>query len=590
MVLFGSGMSYGHSHANSNLPILLAGGRGLGLRHGRHLDYNHPKGYAYTLSYDEWLGLCGKPKDGKARLSNVMLTMLQKMGVATERFVDSTGPVSEVWRDPGRRLLAALAASAATAAAAAGRRRPAGSSACWRRRTSSTGRAGSAPARPAEIVEFALTPDAAVEYLDADADLRDLPLGTAYRVHPGARRGRPVHPGDGRPGPLHGGRPGRRHVPRGRSQPRRRHDPRRPPRPSGGDPKEPSAGRRPSSGPTPGPRSGRATRRRRSPRWRPGTSTRQPGRGGRGGLRRDLGRPRRPGGGHRPAAAALRRVRQGPRPARPGRADRGPDAHAVGLRGRAGDLRADLAGRQQPGRARACESPSPTTSCGPGTRPWTTSGERSSSSTRPTGRPRVAAGGDGQLHARRVPPGAVRPGVPGRLADRRTSRSANSSSTTARGPLPPELAELPGQGVSRASTRSAPTTAMPTCPGIGSGPAWPRRPDSEHRVFGELLAVGADRRSGRFRLDGTADGSRVQPDPGGQGPLPQRRRRPRRHPGRHPLPVLTCTRTTRGVPPGEFRDGRGERPGAERGRLAGRGPEPGRGDADRRPAAAGRPQ
>jgi hypothetical protein len=96
MVLFGSGMSYGHSHANSNLPILLAGGRGLGLRHGQHIDYNHPKGHAYTLSYEEWMGLCGKPRDGKARLSNVMLTMLQKMGVETERFVDSTGPVSEV--------------------------------------------------------------------------------------------------------------------------------------------------------------------------------------------------------------------------------------------------------------------------------------------------------------------------------------------------------------------------------------------------------------------------------------------------------------------------------------------------------------
>ena len=65
MVLFGSGMSYGHSHANSNLPILLAGGRGLGLKHGQHIDYNHPKGYDYTLSYDEWVGLCGKP--GTAR-------------------------------------------------------------------------------------------------------------------------------------------------------------------------------------------------------------------------------------------------------------------------------------------------------------------------------------------------------------------------------------------------------------------------------------------------------------------------------------------------------------------------------------------
>ena len=97
MVLFGSGMSYGHSHANSNLPILLAGGRGLGLKHGQHIDYNKPhlKG-DYTLTYDEWRSLCGKPKDGNARLSNVMLTMLQKMAVNTEKFVDSLGPVSEL--------------------------------------------------------------------------------------------------------------------------------------------------------------------------------------------------------------------------------------------------------------------------------------------------------------------------------------------------------------------------------------------------------------------------------------------------------------------------------------------------------------
>ena len=97
MVLFGSGMSYGHSHANSNLPILLAGGRGLGLKHGQHLDYNRPHMKEdYTLSYEEWRSLCGRPKDSKARLSNVMLTMLQKMEVQSEKFVDSLGPVSEL--------------------------------------------------------------------------------------------------------------------------------------------------------------------------------------------------------------------------------------------------------------------------------------------------------------------------------------------------------------------------------------------------------------------------------------------------------------------------------------------------------------
>jgi hypothetical protein len=97
MVLFGSGMSYGHSHANSNLPILLAGGRGLGLKHGQHIDYNRPHlKEDYTLSYDEWRSLCGKPKDEKARLSNVMLTMLQKMDIRAEKFVDSLDPVSEI--------------------------------------------------------------------------------------------------------------------------------------------------------------------------------------------------------------------------------------------------------------------------------------------------------------------------------------------------------------------------------------------------------------------------------------------------------------------------------------------------------------
>jgi len=97
MVLLGSGMSYGHSHSNSNLPIVLAGGRGLGLKHGRHIDYNRPHlKQDYTLSYDEWRGLCGKPKDEKARLSNVLLTMLQKMAVDAEKFVDSLGPVGEI--------------------------------------------------------------------------------------------------------------------------------------------------------------------------------------------------------------------------------------------------------------------------------------------------------------------------------------------------------------------------------------------------------------------------------------------------------------------------------------------------------------
>ena len=50
MILFGSGMSYGHNHGNANVPLILAGGKSLGLRHGAHLDYNLTMLGAYDLS------------------------------------------------------------------------------------------------------------------------------------------------------------------------------------------------------------------------------------------------------------------------------------------------------------------------------------------------------------------------------------------------------------------------------------------------------------------------------------------------------------------------------------------------------------
>jgi len=97
MVLFGSGMAYGHGHGNANLPLILAGGRTLGLRHGRHVDFNLPAIGAYDLddprAYDS---LCLRPVDGDARLCNLLLTMLRCMGVETEAFGDSLRPLSEI--------------------------------------------------------------------------------------------------------------------------------------------------------------------------------------------------------------------------------------------------------------------------------------------------------------------------------------------------------------------------------------------------------------------------------------------------------------------------------------------------------------
>jgi hypothetical protein len=97
MVLFGSGMSYGHVHANANLPLILAGGKSLGLKHGQHVDFNLPKIAQYDVATPtNHYALCAQPVDGNARLSNLLLTMMHKMNVNTDQFVDSLGEVSEI--------------------------------------------------------------------------------------------------------------------------------------------------------------------------------------------------------------------------------------------------------------------------------------------------------------------------------------------------------------------------------------------------------------------------------------------------------------------------------------------------------------
>jgi hypothetical protein len=74
MVLYGSGMNNGEGggHSGKDLPFILAGGSKLGLKHGQHLKHE----------------VDSKP------LSNVMLTVAQKMGVETDRFSDSTGTLT----------------------------------------------------------------------------------------------------------------------------------------------------------------------------------------------------------------------------------------------------------------------------------------------------------------------------------------------------------------------------------------------------------------------------------------------------------------------------------------------------------------
>jgi hypothetical protein len=101
MSLFGSGMTYGHGHGNANLPLVLAGGKDLGLRHGTHLDFNRKattfKGYTFgedgaltTAHYQ----VCSRPVNTDAHMSNLLLLMAQRMGVEIDRFGDSNKVVT----------------------------------------------------------------------------------------------------------------------------------------------------------------------------------------------------------------------------------------------------------------------------------------------------------------------------------------------------------------------------------------------------------------------------------------------------------------------------------------------------------------
>jgi Protein of unknown function (DUF1552) len=74
MVLFGSGMGNANNHTNTNLPIILAGG---GFKHGAYTDH--------------------ADKEGKRKpLCNLFLTLLQRFGVAVDRFGTSTGTLTGV--------------------------------------------------------------------------------------------------------------------------------------------------------------------------------------------------------------------------------------------------------------------------------------------------------------------------------------------------------------------------------------------------------------------------------------------------------------------------------------------------------------
>jgi hypothetical protein len=96
-VLWGSGMAYGHSHGNANLPTILCGGKALGYKHGTHVDFNLPSIGKYNVAdAQEHYRICSRPVDNDARVSNLLLTMLQRVDVKADRFQDSLRPISQI--------------------------------------------------------------------------------------------------------------------------------------------------------------------------------------------------------------------------------------------------------------------------------------------------------------------------------------------------------------------------------------------------------------------------------------------------------------------------------------------------------------
>lgn len=93
LLFFGSASSA--FHLSRNYPLILTGGKNMGFRHGQYLNFagNHPQGGAWTGGREPWQKEITRED---IPLSNLFVTMLQRLGVETDRFADSTGTLSEV--------------------------------------------------------------------------------------------------------------------------------------------------------------------------------------------------------------------------------------------------------------------------------------------------------------------------------------------------------------------------------------------------------------------------------------------------------------------------------------------------------------
>ena len=93
LLLFGSASSA--FHLSRNYPLILAGGKNMGFKHGQYLNYagDNPAGGPWNGGREPWQK---EITHEDIPLSNLFVTMLQRLGVKTDKFSDSTGTLAAV--------------------------------------------------------------------------------------------------------------------------------------------------------------------------------------------------------------------------------------------------------------------------------------------------------------------------------------------------------------------------------------------------------------------------------------------------------------------------------------------------------------
>lgn len=93
LLLFGSASSA--FHLSRNYPLILTGGKNMGFKHGQYLNYagTSPQGGAWEGGREPWQK---EITHEDQPLANLFVTMLQRLGVQTDSFADSTGALQQV--------------------------------------------------------------------------------------------------------------------------------------------------------------------------------------------------------------------------------------------------------------------------------------------------------------------------------------------------------------------------------------------------------------------------------------------------------------------------------------------------------------